>query len=408
MKQIALVILVCFTSVCSFAQSVQFEQKFNEGLLYLGTNKLEEATAYFEYLYESDTTNLNLAYLLGQCYARREIKLNRAVDLLSRSTKAYTPDYRKRDYSERRVSEYAYYYLLMAYSLNGDCDKTLEALNNFYKIYSYDNEWYLVESQRLHRDCEPKEIEEEPVKEPVVVVEEPKKKPAEHVPYVPNKRHIVGTKPIQYTDKTAAWGVQVGAFLEPVFTYEFKGLRNVEVYVDNNGIYRYVVGRFGYRVQADKLLKFIHEEGYSDAFITNVKDMKKFSEEVITIDNESIHKQIIGRVDYRVQIGAFRGDTVPDDLMQIYLKLDSISEAQYGELTLMTVGSFDSYEEANFYRELVQDIGVKDAFVTAWNYQRKVELKQAKIYLEEQARVREERKRLEAEEESSSGKKKRK
>jgi hypothetical protein len=133
--------------------------------------------------------------------------------------------------------------------------------------------------------------------------------------------------------------------------------------------------------------------------------MTKFSEEVITNDNESVHKQIVGRVDYRVQIGAFRGDTVPNDLMQVYLKLDSISQYQHGELTLMTVGSFDSYDEANFYRELVQDIGVSDAFVTAWNYQRKVDLKQAQFYLEEQARKREEREEAEL---NNTGKPKRK
>ncbi len=405
MKQLVTFLFLSFATIFGFGQSVQFEQKFNEGLLYLGTNKLGQATMIFEALYASDSTNLNTAYLLGQCYARREIKLNTSIRLLKRSLKAYTQEYRKRDYSERRVSEYAYYYLLMAYSANGDCDKTLDALNDFYKIYSYENEWYLVEAQRLHRDCEPKE-EEVTIEEPIATTEtKPTEEPKERVPYQPNTNHIIGTKSVQYTDKTAAWGVQVGAFLEPVFTYEFKGLRNVEVYVDNNGIYRYVIGRFAYRVQADKLLNLVHEEGYKDAFITNVKDMTKFSEEVITIDNESVHKQIVGRVDYRVQIGAFRGDTVPNDLMQVYLKLDSISQYQHGELTLMTVGSFDSYDEANFYRELVQDIGVSDAFVTAWNYQRKVDLKQAQIYLEEQAKKREEREEAEL---NNTGKPKRK
>lgn len=405
MKQLASISAFLLFSLTIFSQSVRFEQKFNEGLLFLGTNKLGKATIIFEDLYASDTTNLNLAYLLGQCYARKDVKLEKAITLLKRSTKAYTPEYRKRDYSERRVSEYAFYYLLMAYSGNGDCDKTLNALNDFYKIYSYDNEWYLVDAQKLHRDCEPKE-EEETKETPLLTTEPtPTQKPKERVPYQPNTNHIIGTKSVQYTDKSAAWGVQVGAFLEPVFTYEFKGLRNVEVYVDNNGIYRYVIGRFAYKVQADKLLNLIHEEGYNDAFITNVKDMNKFSEEVITIDNESVHKQIVGRVDYRVQIGAFRGDTVPNELMQVYLKLDSISQYQHGELTLMTVGSFDSYDEANFYRELVQDIGVTDAFVTAWNYQRKVDLKQAKIYLEEQAKKREERKEAELNNQNKSKRK---
>lgn len=391
-----------FISFSISAQSLKFIEKFNEGLLFLGENKLGQATMYFESLYTQDSTNMNTAYYLGQCYARQEIKLPYAIYLLNKAQRAYSPDYRKRDGSERRVSEYVYYYLLMAHSKNGNCEQTLEALNNFYKIYSYENEWYLVDAQKLHLDCVPKEIEEE---EPVLAeqpVNETNEEKAE--PYVPNKRHIIGTKSVQYTDKSAAYGVQVGAFLEPVFTFELKGLKNVEVYVDQNGIYRYVIGRFVFMQQAEKLLEVIHDQGYDDAFITNVKDMTKFSEEVITIDNESIHKQIVGRVDYRVQIGAFRGDTIPEDLMQIYLQLDSISENQIGELTLLTVGSFDNYDEANFYRELIQDIGVKDAFVTAWNYTRKVDLKQAQIYLEEQRKLLEKRK----EEEEASEKSKRK
>lgn len=396
-------------SLSSFSQTPEFEKTFNDGILHLGNNKLAAAAISFEELYKQDTTNANVSYLLGQCYARRGVKLTKAIRLLNQSLRAYSPEYKKRDPSERRTSEYAFYYLLMAYSFNGDCELTLETLNNFYRNYSYENEWYLVDAQRLHRDCVQRNI---PVvqKEVEVVQEKPSKTPEEIEPYKPNKRHIIGTKQIQYTDKTAAWGVQVGAFLEPVFTYEFKGLRNIEVYVDNNGIYRYVIGRFVFESQAEKLLDLILEEGYEDAFITNVKDMQKFSEEVITIDNESIHKELVGRVDYRVQVGAFRGDTVPEHLMQIYLQLDSISQAQYGELTLMTVGSFDSYEAADFYKELVQDLGVTDAFVTAWNYKRRVELKHAKVYLEEQARMLEERERLESEDldKTDSKKKKRK
>ena len=383
-----------FVTLSVQSQSLQFIEKFNEGLIFLGENKLGQATMYFESLYKQDSTNMNTAYYLGQCYARQEIKLPYAIYLLNKSKKAYTAEYRKRDASERRVSEYVYYYLLMAYSKSGDCDKTLTALNDFYKIYSYENEWYLIDAQKLHLECTPKEIEEEPI-----VVEEQKSNSdevAEVQPYIPIKRHIIGTKEVQYTDKSAAYGVQVGAFLEPVFTFEFKGLKNVEVYVDQNGIYRYVIGRFVFKQQAEKLLEVIREQGYDDAFITNVKDMTKFSEEVITIDNESIHKQIVGRVDYRVQIGAFRGDTIPENLMMIYVQLDSISENQLGELTLLTVGSFNSYDEANFYRELIQDIGIKDAFVTAWNYTRKVDLKQAKIYLEEQRKQLEKRKEEEA------------
>lgn len=397
MKYLCLGMLLVLLVVQGQAQNkVLFERDFRDGLLKLGNNQVEEATTVFSELYAQDSSNMNLAYLLGQCYARLGKRLPYSIYLLEKAKRAYAVDYRRLDPFEKRVSEYVYYYQLMAYSKYGECTKTLQALNDFYLNYSYENEWYLVDGQRLHRECEQREVEVEE-KEFTTINED--YKPEE-------KRHIIGTKPVQYTDKTAAWGVQVGAFLEPVFTYTFKNLRNIEVYVDQNGVYRYVIGRFVFQSQAEKLLELIQEEGYTDAFVTNVKDMKRFSEEVITIDNESIHKQLVGKVDFRVQIGAFRGDTIPDDVMDVYLRLDSISEYQVGQLTILTVGSFDTYTEAEFYKELVQDLGVKDAFVTSWNYNRRVELKQAKIYLEEQRTKLEERERLEQEEQPEDSKKK--
>ena len=44
-------------------------------------------------------------------------------------------------------------------------------------------------------------------------------------------------------------------------------------------------------------------------------------------------------------------------------------------------------------RKMKEGLGVKDAFVTAWNYTRKVDLKQAQIYLEEQRTLLEKKKR---------------
>ena len=390
--------LLSLITLASFAQKQKtFEDKFNQGLLLLGSDNASGADVIFEELYSNDSSNLNLAFLLGQAYAKGKNNHKEAVRLLNKAKKGYSNHYKKLDPKERRVSEYVFYYLLMAYSKSGQCDRTLQALNDFYLNYSYENEWYLVDAQNWFRNCKPveyekpeKEAEQQPAKEKFI--EKPMAQQEKEI-----KEHIIGTKEVSYTYKGNEYGVQVGAFVEPVYTYEFPGLRNIEVYVDQNGVYRYIIGRFMFDSQAERLLRAIKEKGYEDAFVTNIKNKQKFSEQVLTIDRDNINKRLIGRVDFRVQIGAFKGDTIPEDLMEVYLQLDSITEVRMPDITIMTVGSFDTYEAASFYKELVQDLGVEDAFVSAFNYNRKVDLKQAILYIEEQKEAIKKRNLREAE-----------
>lgn len=397
-KKLLFTTLLSLITLASFAQKQKtFEDKFNQGLLLLGSDNASGADVIFEELYSNDSSNLNLAFLLGQAYAKGKNNHKEAVRLLNKAKKGYSNHYKKLDPKERRVSEYVFYYLLMAYSKSGQCDRTLQALNDFYLNYSYENEWYLVDAQNWFRNCKPveyekpeKEAEQQPAKEKFI--EKPMAQQEKEI-----KEHIIGTKEVSYTYKGNEYGVQVGAFVEPVYTYEFPGLRNIEVYVDQNGVYRYIIGRFMFDSQAERLLRAIKEKGYEDAFVTNIKNKQKFSEQVLTIDRDNINKRLIGRVDFRVQIGAFKGDTIPEDLMEVYLQLDSITEVRMPDITIMTVGSFDTYEAASFYKELVQDLGVEDAFVSAFNYNRKVDLKQAILYIEEQKEAIKKRNLREAE-----------
>lgn len=371
-------LLFALSSHIVLAQNIKM---FNEAIVDLADNRVEQAKEKLHKLYKNDSTNMNLAYLYGQSLVRSDEQLNYAIYLLEKASNSYTADYIKANYEERRVSEYVFYYLLMAYSKSGMCDLTLETLNTFYKIYSYENEWYLVKGQRWHLECEAQEKEiEEPTDSLVVENTPTKKKPV-----------LVGTKPLQYTDKSAIYSVQVAAVLSPVFTYEFRDLKNIEVYVDENGVFRYSIGRFLFKEQAERLLEVIQDAGYDDAFIVNVKDKQRYSEEVVTIDHENVHKQLVGEVDFRVQVGAFDGDTIPADMMELYLKLDSINQVEFNGQSIITVGSFDNYDAAELYVEVIREsAGITDAFVTAWNYNRKVDVKQAVIYREEQEKAREE------------------
>ena len=55
-------------------------------------------------------------------------------------------------------------------------------------------------------------------------------------------------------------------------TRKFDGLKNVEVFVDMHGVYRYVIGNFVFRSQAEKMLELVKGTGYADAFIVKITD----------------------------------------------------------------------------------------------------------------------------------------
>lgn len=363
-------------SMSVFTIEAQTTQKFNQALLDLSQNKITKAAEAFNEMYQHDSINMNYAYLLGQCYAILGTDLDYAIYLLEKASKKYSPNYQPRSPQEINVSEYVYYYLLMAYSKNGNCDKTLPMLNKFYGIYSFSNEYYLVEGQRFHRECVPKKS-----------IEKVKEKPIFETTQDSN---WVSTKSINYTNKQPTYGVQIAATLQPKYTWEFKNVKNVEVFVDENGIYRYIIGKFVSPIAAEKLLETIVEAGYPDAFVVNIKDKTKFAEKVVNMNNKPISEELVGKVVFRVQIGAFRSDTVPEDLGYLFMELDSISEINDGQWTYLTVGEFTSLEDARFYLELIKDIGVKDAFITAFNYNRKITLKQAEFYLLEENNQKEE------------------
>ena len=75
------------------------------------------------------------------------------------------------------------------------------------------------------------------------------------------------------------------AIRNPTPTSVYRDLKNVDVFIDSSGMIRYVVGHFSYRKQAENLLKTIIEKGFTDAFVVNVNDEKKYSNEVISYNN---------------------------------------------------------------------------------------------------------------------------
>ncbi|MBD79722.1 MAG: hypothetical protein CL840_12465 [Crocinitomicaceae bacterium] len=448
---IAIIVYGLSTTQAQEFKNKSYSEHFKAAKLLIANNKEEEAVPVLEELYSRDNENSNVAYLLGLCYVKSFKNINKAIKLLEDAKENYTRSYDRTSLTERDVSEYVYYYLIIAYSLKGDCPKTIETLNSFYKIYSYEDEWYLVDGQKWYRDCgkhkwkededsivTPKELLDtnivmpekpadtlktaEPVLEGIATekteVETPKAiavaaTPVKNIrPYHERLRRVgeaggpeVMTREKTYTTPTSLYGVQVGAFIRPRFSNDFNGLKNVEVYIDNNGVFRYVIGSFVYRSQAEKLLKYVLEKGYKDAFIVDINATQNYQEEVIRVNNESIKREITGSIEFKVQIGAFK-EEIPDDIMKIFLQFDNIEKKIQGELSIFTLGSFSNYEIASAWCQNVKESGVPDAFVIALNEGHKISIEDANLYIaKKQAQEAEKARQLE---EASRNKKKKK
>jgi len=106
-----------------------------------------------------------------------------------------------------------------------------------------------------------------------------------------------------------------------------------------------------------------------------------YNKEVLGIGDDNIDWHLDGKVDFRVQVGAFT-TIVSGAVAEKYLSIDGIRENQQNALTVLTVGSYSTYEEAAKYREELKSQGIDDAFVVAFNRGNKVSLKEAKDFVE--------------------------
>ena len=393
------------------------DNNFNKAKLHLANHKLNQAIPILEKLWAKDPANANLNYLLGLCYVKEDMQIPKSVELLETASSIYTSEYESGSKTERRAPEYVYYYMTIAYSKNGQCEEALRSLNKFYQVYTYNDEYYLVDGQKWVRECnlDRKEEEEKPdeaiasVESAATENDEASDETIEQTPALSKEQEAsleiaqeikternepqikerlipfddwdeLRTREVNYTTMTSLYGIQVAALIDLKPTRDFENLKNVEVYVDENGIFRYVIGRFPYKKQAESLLAKIRERGYEDAFIVDV-NRPNYEQEVLGVGAENINWHIQGSVDFRVQVGAFR-TIVSSSVAEKYLEVDGIKENQQNDLVILTVGNFAQYDQAAAYREELKSIGIEDAFVVSFNLGNKIPLKEAKEFAE--------------------------
>ena len=358
-----------FIPLESFGQDKKdqaFWDEFDQARLYIAKHNAGRSIKILEKLYAKDTLNPNVGYLLGVSLIIVGKDANRAVDLLEMADKHFAELW---DNPGVGPPEHLFYYMVLAYCRSGDCDKAKVNLARLEEAFATNveflknDEYYLIDGRKWANLC----------KEPTLqLLEVPDRlvRPDLHVK----------TQIHKYSTYSNLYGVQVAALLEPQMTRKFDGLKNVEVYVDMHGVYRYVIGNFVFRSQAQKMLNVVKNTGYVDAFIVNITDEDRYPLEVVALDQKSPKAQIRGNVEYKIQLAAFK-EAMPDESARYYLMVDSISEMNLEDLTLLTVGNYISYGKALERRDELRRMGFNDAFIVAFNEGRKVSIEDARQYL---------------------------
>ena len=373
MVKLFLVFLLIGSLLLSFVEANAQDKKdqaywdeFDQARLYIAKHNAGKSISILEELYAKDTLNPNVGFLLGVSLIVVGKDAKRAVELFEMADKNFAQLW---DNPGVGPPEHLFYYMILAYCRSGDCISAKASLARLEDVFARDeeflteDEYYLIDGRKWANLC----------KEPTLKLLEVPERLVK-----PDLR--IKTQPHKFTTYSTLYGVQVAALLEPQMTRKLDGLKNVEVYVDMHGVYRYVIGNFVFESQAKKMLDVVRNAGYVDAFVVNITDEERFPLEVVALDQKSPKSQIRGEVEYKIQLAAFK-ESMPDESARFYLMIDSISELSLEDLTLLTVGSYKSYGNALARRDELRRMGFKDAFIVAFNEGKKVSIEDARQYL---------------------------
>lgn len=339
--------------------------------LLIASNKTRDAIPVLESLMKVDPNAAPHNYFLGMCLMKEGIRIDEAINYLEKAA----VDYSKTDVDPGMGEpEFCWYYLVIGYSRTKQCDRAMEAYNKFIEVFAQRDPFYTNEAIKWIELCH----------EPMRMAQELNSRAQSSKDRLVSMQpeDAVVTKEVNYTTASVLYGVQVSASLNPTYTVNFPGLKNVGVYVDQNKIYRYVIGNLTFRSQAEELLSEVKAKGYPDAFIVDINQPEQYGQEVVTLNNHNINEEVKGKIEFRVQIGAF-AETIPKHLRKFYFEIDKLKEMKDQELTILTTGKFDTYEEARKHRDLLVQEGLSDAFVTAFNKKRRIPMPVALKALEQ-------------------------
>ena len=184
--------------------------------------------------------------------------------------------------------------------------------------------------------------------------------------------------------ENAVFRVQIGAFSTPIKSSKFKGVDVIEM-KGTNGVRKYLTeGKFEYRDAYIEKMRLV-ELGFRDAFVVAYKDgmqiplkdlvndeeyrsvQTEFSPEDTKEQNKEggAEKSAIsqGPVKYKVQVGAFKDFSAEHNKLRQY---PDVEMEIYGEYKRILVGSFDQYDQAAQFKDILKAKGYPNAFVVAY------------------------------------------
>jgi hypothetical protein len=333
-------------------------ERYDIARLQIASHHASRAIRTLEQLRREDSTQVNVAYLLSVAYIIKNTKNAEAIRNLE-FVDANFHDLKA--VSGVSPPAHLYYYMVLAYTRANRCQDAYAALARFETLTDRSDEYYITDGRKWAGLCN----------EPTAQLAAPKER------IVQRK---VETRPLRYSTGSRLYGVQVAALLQPQLTSRLEGLSNIEVFVDNEGVFRYVIGNFIYRSQAEKLLESIKAKDYPDAFVVEITDADLFPLEVVSVDQRSLKAPIAGPISFRVQLAAFR-EPLPELVARFYLEIEGIEQMRYDDLTLLLVGHWASYDEATAFRDSLHAKGFGDAFIIAIEGGRKLPLEDALLQL---------------------------
>ena len=270
MKNIVLLIFLLNTFSNGYGQG-DFKEKFEKGRTYMEEFQFEKAGPIFEKLLKRDSTNMNIAYLLGVCYTMGPVFDNHSIHYFEKAKVQMNEDYDSKSELERTVPIHVYYYLAVAYAQSFNFPEATKANERFRELIGTINGKYL-------RDAEPvimgmqdlKSLLNEPVENEESFGWEGDEGNGE----------IIGEGGGSgFDDGNGNYGVQIGAFAKSIPSYMFSGTENVKAYRGPNGLVRFVVGSVATREEAEMMRDKLRSSGYQDAFLIRL-NKAEFLQEV--------------------------------------------------------------------------------------------------------------------------------
>jgi hypothetical protein len=188
--------------------------------------------------------------------------------------------------------------------------------------------------------------------------------------------------------------VQLGVFSRKLKPGEFGGLHPLRgEKVEGKNLYKYYTGELQQFQLAKSALMKVKAHGFPDAYIVAYHDGEKINinqamamekqrpsikkEKTAVKENRQTIAKKTDKLNYRVQIGVFRG-SMPEDIIQSFQKIIPGEKIEYimndGGLKIYTLGNFTSYRQADKARDKLVAHGHQGVFVAAFKNNKKIPL----------------------------------